>query len=95
MGKKIFDQYSLLHFASGVIAYHWNISLKNFIVMHFLFELLENTTYGIFIINKYFKNIWPGGKDEKDAFMNSFIGDNFFGITGWIIAKKLDDYYKN
>ena len=27
MGEKIFDKYSYLHFAVGIIAYYWQVSL--------------------------------------------------------------------
>ena len=31
MGPKFFDQYTYLHFAVGIIAYFWNISLKKWL----------------------------------------------------------------
>jgi len=89
MGKNIIDQYSLLHFASGIIAYFWGISLKWWTILHLSFEFLENTQIGMNFINIYFKDIWPGGKPYADNLMNS-MSDNFFGIIGWLIAYYVD-----
>lgn len=94
MGVYFFDQYSILHFASGIIAYFFRIKLKNWIIMHVLFEYFENTQYGINFINTELKNIWPGGKNKPDTFLNSMIGDNFFAILGWCIAYYLDTKFK-
>lgn len=58
MGKYIFDQFFLLHFASGIIAYFWGISFNNWFIIHFLFEYFENTNYGMNIINKIV-TFWP------------------------------------
>jgi len=35
MGKYFFDQYTILHFAVGIIAYFWNVSLLN-TYLHYL-----------------------------------------------------------
>jgi hypothetical protein len=90
MGTYFFDQYSILHMASGIIAYFFGIKLEQWIIIHILFEYVENTSYGINFINLYLKNIWPGGKDKKDTFLNSMVGDNFFAIIGWCIAYYFD-----
>lgn len=87
MGKQLFDQYTLLHFAVGIVAYFWNISLLNTFILHTLFELLENTTLGMKIINKFY--FWPGGKPYADSFINS-IGDTIAVIMGWYLAYILD-----
>jgi hypothetical protein len=63
-------------------------------ILHILFEYFENQDYSIKFINEYLKNIWPGGKERADTFMNSMIGDNFFALFGWIIAYYLDEYAK-
>jgi hypothetical protein len=86
MGVKFADQYSLLHFASGVTSFYWNISLVNWIIIHTIFEIFENTTYGMYFIDTYLDGIWPGGKKFADAPINS-IGDTVFAILGWIFAK--------
>lgn len=94
MGTTFFDQYSILHFSSGVIAYFFNIKLIQWIIIHFLFEYFENSNWGIEFINKYLIVVWPGGKDNADTFQNSMLGDNFFAILGWVISYYFDLYYK-
>lgn len=89
MGHRLFDQYSLLHFAIGVIAYFWGISIHVVIILHVLFEYSENTTSGMRIINTHFKDIWPGGKPRADTIVNR-LGDTLSTIVGWYVA-----YYAN
>ena len=89
MGEKFMDQYSLLHFATGIVIYFWGFSLKNWIIFHVLFEIIENTTFGKNIINNSLKGIWPGGKNYSDSFIN-IVGDNCFAIFGWMIANYVD-----
>jgi len=89
MGKQLFDQYTYLHFAVGIVVYFWNISLTSWIILHIIFELLENTHMGINIIQKYIP-LWPGGKIKPDSTIN-MIGDIFGGIIGWISAYYLDN----
>ncbi len=69
MGKYLFDQYTFLHFAVGIIAYFWNISFKIWIIIHTLFEIFENTETGMYIINNYIP-LWPGKKPKKDTYIN-------------------------
>ena len=57
MGLRIFDQYSLLHFAVGVLAYFWSFSFFAIILIHILFEFIENTPVGMNFINAYFTGI--------------------------------------
>lgn len=91
MGVYFIDQYSLLHFSVGVICYFWGISFMKWMVIHALFELIENTQFSIYIINNYVK-IWPGGKTQPDSIINS-LGDISFGCIGWYLAKWLDEIY--
>jgi len=93
MGKYFIDQYSLLHFAVGIIAYFFGISFNNFNIMHILFEFVENTNTGINVINTHFKDIWPGGKPRSDTILNS-VGDVIFGFLGWLFAYLVDYYGK-
>ncbi len=81
MGKYFIDQYSLLHFASGILAFYWNIDIKFWVILHSIFEFSENTQFGVNIINNYV-TFWPGGKPYQDSFSNIF-GDTFFAIFGW------------
>jgi hypothetical protein len=91
MGKYFIDQYSLLHVAVGVIAYFWDISFLLTLIIHTIFEVLENTTTGMMFINKYFAGIWPGGKDFADATINS-ISDTIMTCAGWVLAYYADKY---
>ena len=59
MGLYMFDQYSFLHFAVGIIAYFWAIGWKRLLIVHTLFEFLENTQMGMYFINHYLP-FWPG-----------------------------------
>lgn len=88
MGKKLVDQYSLLHFSSGVLAYFFGIKFWIWFILHLAFELIENTQTGMNIINNNFK-FWPGGKPYADTIINS-IGDQIFAMLGWYVAYKLD-----
>jgi hypothetical protein len=90
MGKQFLDQYSLLHFAVGIIVYFWGISAINWNMIHILFELIENTDIGMKIINNVFI-LWPGGKNYTDSYVNN-IGDLLIGYLGWVTASLLDNY---
>jgi len=93
MGFLLADQYSILHFSVGVMAYFWNVPFLLGAFVHFIFELLENTNTGIYLINKYIIDpgyfSWPGGKHVADLPINIF-GDNLFYILGWVVAYLLD-----
>lgn len=88
MGLLILDQYSLLHFVVGIVVYFWGFSFWHWTIIHILFELTENTNYGMYIINKYLI-LWPGGKTYADNMINS-TGDVLVGCMGWVIAKWID-----
>lgn len=83
MGIYFTDKYSLLHFATGIISYYWNISFWNFFILHFIYEYVENTETGMRYIN--YISFWPGGKDHADLMINR-IGDQVYGLFGWIFA---------
>jgi len=82
------DQYSYLHFASGIIFYFFGVKLRAFIILHILFEILENTMIGRNFITNYL-TFWPGGKPKSDTFINS-VFDIIFSIIGWVSAYYLD-----
>lgn len=94
MGHRFADQYSLLHFASGVIMYFWYVPFVVALLGHMFFEYVENTKAGMRFINTYFRKQWifkwPGGKDKADKPINSYLGDNFFFSLGWLISSGLD-----
>ncbi len=51
MGYLFTDKYSLLHFATGIVVYYWNMSFWTWFFIHALFELVENTQTGMYVIN--------------------------------------------
>jgi len=91
MGVNFFDQFSLLHFSSGVLAYFWGLSPVAWFLLHLVFEIVENTPLGVYTINTYIW-FWPGGKPQADSLLNS-IGDHFFAILGYWVAMAMDQYF--
>ena len=93
MGYRLLDQYSLLHFATGIVLYFWNIPFVAALAGHMLFEFVENTKAGMNFINTYFIHpgyfSWPGGKNQADSALNQF-GDNLTFAVGWLIAAYVD-----
>lgn len=89
MGDKLFDQFTYLHFATGIIAYFFGIKFYVWFILHFIFELVENSKFGMNIINKYMK-MWPGGKPKPDNIKN-IIGDHIGTSLGWFTAYLLDN----
>lgn len=90
MGLLVIDQYTLLHFATGVMAYFWGIEFKVLMIIHTIFELSENTGTGMAIINKI--TFWPGGKTAPDSNIN-ILGDTLGAAAGWWSAYHLDKIY--
>ena len=88
MGKQFLDQYSLLHFSQGVVAYFWSTPFHIWVITHAAFEFLENSGPGMHLINKYLW-FWPGGKPEADAPIN-VLGDNLSAIAGFLFARWAD-----
>ena len=88
MGLQLFDQFTYLHFASGIIFYFFGNSIIVTIILHTLFEIIENTKFGLNIINNYLF-FWPGGKPYSDSILN-IIGDTIGVIIGWLSAYYID-----
>ena len=86
MGTQLLDRFSILHFASGIVAYYIGIGWKLWLLLHILFEILENTPVGMELINKI--PFWPGGKSQSDTFINS-VGDVLSAMVGWWIAYQI------
>ena len=89
MGNLFLDQYSLLHFASGVVAYFWGVPATQWFLGHIAFEAAENTKVGMDLINDKL-TWWPGGKPRADSLIN-IVGDNVAAMAGWYSACKLDE----
>jgi hypothetical protein len=89
MGIFFTDKFSLLHLATGIVVYYWSMSFILWFSIHVLFEIIENTTWGMSLINRI--TLWPGGKNEADSILNQ-IGDQFYASLGWLIAHTVSLY---
>lgn len=89
--KPFADKFSLCHFAVGIIFRYFNINLLVSIILHTIFEIVENSPVGIDIHHKYL-NFWPGGKHAADGIINS-TGDTVFFIFGWLLADYVHKKY--
>lgn len=90
MGTAIIDKYTILHFSVGIIFRYLGFDFVSLLIAHTVFEIVENSKPGMFIINKYFK-LWPGGKPASDSTINS-ISDIIFSLLGWVIADRFIIY---
>ena len=88
MGNNFLDQYSYLHFSSGVIAYFWGVSMRDWFLIHLTFEVIENTKMGAGFIDSAI-TMWPGGKKGIDSPIN-ILGDHVSAMAGWLSARELD-----
>tara|TARA_B100000902_G_scaffold388223_1_gene433480 strand:- start:666 stop:980 length:315 start_codon:yes stop_codon:yes gene_type:complete len=87
MGKYFIDQFTYLHFAVGIVAYFWSISLNNWILINIIFELFENSDFGIKVVSNI--PYWPGSKPKSDTPIN-IVGDIGSIILGWLSAYYID-----
>jgi hypothetical protein len=83
MGVRFTDKFSLLHLASGIVAYYWNMSFAAWFIAHAAFEWIENTQAGMQVIRCV--KLWPGGKTHADSALNR-VGDQWYACVGWAIA---------
>ena len=84
MGQYAIDQYSLLHFAVGILAYFWAVPFWLIVFLHIVFEWAENTPIGMRFINEWF-TLWPGGKPRADSFLN-MTTDTIATAVGWLLS---------
>ena len=84
MGKYLFDKYTYLHYAMGIVTYYWSVSFTWMLILHTIFKIVENTETGIYIIDNYI-TFWPGGKGSPDTIINR-VGDTIGAIIGWVTA---------
>ena len=94
MGLRLFDQYTFLHFSVGVVMYFLGFKLIITIILHIIFEFVENTEGGMNFINQNLRWFWPGKKDFPDSKLNR-LGDTIGIALGWLAAFYLDMIGKN
>jgi len=96
MASQFLDQYTYLHFATGIIFYFWGISFTNSFILHSIYEYFEITDFGTKFINTYLGNIWPGGgKHKQEKFIYNGLGDTIGFIIGWVTSYYIDRLGKN
>ena len=92
MGTYFIDTYSALHFMSGIVIEKVGVGFVYAFILHLIFEYLENTSYGVYIIRTYFTNdtwfSWPGGKRSADTWVNR-VSDQLFFTLGWYASYML------
>lgn len=91
MGARFLDAYALLHFATGVLVQHWTMPFWTWMILHTVFEWVENTPTGMSYINHYIP-LWPGGKPMADTFLNN-VGDTIAAAVGWLLSAWLLKHY--
>lgn len=90
MGNLFLDQFSLLHFSVGVVAYFLTIKFEYWLLINLIFEFAENSPLGVTVLDNasgYFP--WPGGKKRPDSLVN-ITGDIICAMLGWLAAYYLD-----
>ena len=87
---QILDQYSYLHFASGVTAYFVGFRLKTWFIIHLGVDLLENSPPGIYLIKKYLYYFWRPREGSDPAW--NIVADNVLALVGWISAYYLETW---
>lgn len=80
--QTIFDPYSIAHAGSGVVARSLKLSLLQTIVIHTIFEIVENKYLKF---HPTIKKIFPD--PSKDTLLNS-IGDTISIAVGWYLTDK-------
>ena len=92
MGYTFLDQFSLLHMSVGILSYFWGMPLVTLLVIHTIFELVENTDWGRNFITTHL-TLWPGGKSHADSLTN-MVGDTVCVTIGWFMAQQVGKFYK-
>jgi hypothetical protein len=84
MGQYLLDKFSILHFTIGILWRYMGFDIISLFLFHTIFEIVENSKIGMYIISTYFK-IWPGGKPSADTLLN-IVGDILISLLGWILT---------
>jgi len=62
------------------------------LIIHTIFELVENTDWGRNFITTHL-TLWPGGKSHADSLVNT-VSDTVFVTIGWFMAHQVYRVYK-
>ena len=88
METRFIDQYAILHFSAGVIAYFLKIDISLWFILHAIFELIQGTRTPVPFINKNILS-WPSGVYTPETMINR-LGDQLMATLGWLCAYWLD-----
>ena len=78
--KALLDEWSFVHFAGGIVGAQTGLSLPLFLVLHTLFEIVENTDKGSGPLSKI-------GWDRTDGdTMVNVLGDTLSAAAGWYVG---------
>lgn len=84
------DQFSYLHFASGITAYFFGFKLKNWMLLHLAFDIFDNSNWGIQFVQKYVSFL-KQPRYGSDPPLNIIV-DNIISVLGWVSAYYLVQY---
>lgn len=87
MGRDFIDRFSLLHFATGIVAQYWGTPLWLFILGHIAFEIFESTRFGMALFNRlpFLKGL------SGHSTWTNIVGDNLCAWAGWALASYVND----
>jgi hypothetical protein len=84
MDQYAFDEYSIVHFAIGVLTFQAGFSFVTLAILYAIFKIFSNMSLGMYVIDKYFTP-FIGYKLYPESFKN--IGtDLALCFIGWIFG---------
>ena len=84
MDQNAFDEYSIIHFSIGLLAYQSGFSFITLVIFYSIFKIFGNTSFGINIIDKYVSPIF-GYKLFPESYKN-IISDLGICLFGWFLG---------
>ena len=79
--KALLDEWSFVHLSGGIIAAQTGLSLPQFLVLHTIFEVIENADQGSGWLSKIGLDRVSG-----DSLLN-VVGDTASAAAGWYLGK--------
>ena len=85
---------SILHMLSGIIGHRIGLKFYQFLILHTIWELFENTKYGILITNWFIKYIYRLNNTvyNGDSILN-LLFDFIFAIIGYKLSELFSFYF--